>query len=165
MRALRDEHRFGADDVSSIRVRASAKVVSHHAAREAQDVMALQYSGPFCVAIAIIDDVDDPLAFGERALRNPQVHALACKVTCETWRDAPSGWASEILITLRDGRTLERANDDFLGTPTRPMSSAQLRAKFLRCAGTFAHAEPLLKQLEAITSVPDVAALPLAKAG
>src|SRR5688572_17302003 len=68
VRALRDEHRFSADDVSVIRVGASAKVVGLHAAREAQDIMALQYSVPFCVAIALIDDVDDPLAFGERAL-------------------------------------------------------------------------------------------------
>jgi len=165
VRALRDEHRFGADDVSAIRVRASAKVVSHHAAREAQDVMALQYSVPFCVAIALIDNVEDPLAFSERALRNPEVHALARKIVCETWPDAPSSWASEVRIALRDGRTLERTNDDFLGTPTRPLSSAQLRAKFLRCAGAFAHAERLLEQLEAIASVPDVAALPLANPG
>ena len=162
VRALRDEHRIAADDVSAIRVRASAKVVSHHAAHEAGDVMALQYSVPFCVAIALVDDVDDPLAFGERALGNPQVHALARKVVCEAWPDAPSGWASEVRIALRDGRTLERDNDDFLGTPTRPLSSAQLRAKFLLCAGEFAHAQALLEQLEAIASVPDVATLPLA---
>jgi 2-methylcitrate dehydratase PrpD len=42
VRSLRAEHGFGADDVSSIRVRASAKVVSHHAAHEAHDLMALQ---------------------------------------------------------------------------------------------------------------------------
>jgi 2-methylcitrate dehydratase PrpD len=162
VRALRAEHGFSADDVSAIRVRASAKVVSHHSSHEAQDVMALQYSVPFCVAIALLDDVDDPLAFSDRALRNPQLHALARKVACETWPDAPSSWASEIRIELRDGRALERANDDFLGTPSRPLSSAQLRAKFLRCASGFAHAEPLLERLEAIASVPDVAALPLA---
>src|SRR5258708_7860911 len=123
VRALRDEHRIAADDVSAIRVRAGAKVVSHHAAHEAADVMALQYSVPFCVAIALVDDVDDPLAFGERALGNPQVHALARKVVCdkvecESGPDAPSSWASEGQIALRDGRTLERHNDDFLGTPT-----------------------------------------------
>jgi 2-methylcitrate dehydratase PrpD len=56
VRALCDEHRFTAADVSSIRVRASAKVVSHHSAREAQDVMAMQYSVPFCVAVALLDD-------------------------------------------------------------------------------------------------------------
>jgi 2-methylcitrate dehydratase PrpD len=162
VRALRDEHHIAADDVSAIRVRANAKVVSHHAAHEAKDVMALQYSVPFCVAIALVDDVDDPLAFGERALSNPQVHALARKVACEAWPDAPSSWASAVRIALRDGRTLERDNDDFLGTPTRPLSSEQLRAKFLRCAGQFAHAQPLLEQLEAIASVVDVATLPLA---
>ena len=165
VRALRDEHRFGADDVSEIRVRASAKVVSHHAAREAKDVMGLQYSVPLCIAVALVDDIDDPLAFGERALRNPQIHALAGKVGCETWPDSPSSWASEIRIALRDGRVLERANDDFPGTPTRPLSGLELRAKFLRCAGAFAHAERLLEQLEGMASVADVAALPLAHPG
>ena len=160
VRALRDEHRFTAADVFSVRVRASAKVVSHHSSREAQDVMAMQYSVPFCVAIALLDDVDDPLAFGERALRNAEVHALARKVTCEPWPDAPSGWASEVQIKLRDGRTLERAENDFLGTPARPLSSSQLRAKLLRCARAFAHAKPLLQQLEAIAGLPDVAMLP-----
>jgi len=81
---------------------------------------------------------------------------------CETGPDAPSSWASDVRITLRDGRMLERHNDDFLGTPTRPLSSAQLRAKFLRCAGGFPHAPALLEQLEGIASMPDVATLPLA---
>ena len=160
VRALRDEHRISAADVSSIRVLASAKVASHHSSREAQDVMAMQYSVPFCVAIALLDDVDDPLAFGDRALRNAEVHALARKVTCEPWPDAPSGWASEVQIKLRDGRTLERAENDFLGTPARPLSSSQLRAKLLRCAGAFAHSKPLLQQLEAIAGLPNVAMLP-----
>jgi 2-methylcitrate dehydratase PrpD len=57
--------------------------------------MALQYSVPFCVAVTL-DDVYDPLAFGDRRLRNPAVHTLARKVTCEPWPEAPSSWASEI---------------------------------------------------------------------
>ena len=124
--------------------------------------MALQYSVPFCLAVALVDDADDPLAFGERALRNPRVHALAGKIVCEAWPDAPSGWASDLRITLRDGRALQRDNDDFPGTPTRPLSAPQLRQKFLRCAGQFPHAQALLEQLEAVASVPDVATLPLA---
>jgi hypothetical protein len=82
-------------------------------------------------------------------------------VSCESWRDAPSGWASEIRITLRDGRTLERAEDDFPGTPTKPLSGPQLRAKFLRCAGAFPHAQFLLEELAGIAGVRDVTALPL----
>src|SRR5204862_292299 len=83
-------------------------------------------------------------------------HALAGKVVCEVWPDAPSGWASDLRITLRDGRVLQRDNDDFPGTPTRPLSAPQLRQKFLRCAGQFPHAQALLEQLEAISRVPDV---------
>ena len=112
----------------------------------------MQYSVPLCVAVALVDDADDPMAFGERALRNPAVHALAQKITCESWKDAPSGWASEVHVTLRDGRTLQRAEDDFPGTPTRALSAAQLRAKFLRCGG----GEALLEELERIATVPDV---------
>ena len=160
-RALREEHRFNADEVSAICVRASAKVVSQHAARTALDVMAVQYSVPFCVAIALLDDADDPFAFGERALGNRQIAALAAKVVCETWPEAPSAWASDVRITLRDGRTVQRANDDFLGTPTRPLSREQLQAKFLRCAGSYAHAQPLLEQLQGIATVADVAMLSL----
>ena len=160
-RALRDEHRFVPGQIAAIRVRASAKVLSHHGSHEAKGVMALQYSVPYCVAIALSDDADDPHAFGERALANPQVHTLARTVVCEPWPDAPSGWASEVHITLRDGRALERANDDFPGTPTRPLSAAELGEKFLRCARDFAHATALLEQLQAIATVPDVVALPL----
>jgi 2-methylcitrate dehydratase PrpD len=158
VRALRERNGLRAEDVAAITVRASAKVASHHSAREAGDVMAMQYSVPFCVAIALLDDVDDPLAFGERALRNPQVHALAAKVTCES---GLAGWASDVRVELRDGRALSCASDDFLGTPSQPLSAAQLAAKFLRCAGKFAHAQSLLAKLEAIADVRDVAELPL----
>jgi 2-methylcitrate dehydratase PrpD len=158
VRALRDKHGFGADDVAAVRVRASDKVVSHHASQVAHDVMAVQYNVPLCVAIALADDVDDPLAFGDRALANPRIHAVARQVVCEPGH---SGWASEVEIRLHDGRVFSRANDDFLGTPTRPLSSAQLEDKFLRCAREFPHAKALLAQLQQIASVRDVAALPL----
>lgn len=161
VRALRDEHGFGASDVAGVRVRASAKVVSHHAATVAGDVMAMQYSVPYCVAIALVDDVTDPRAFGERALGNADVHRLAARVACETWPESPSGWASDVHVTLRDGRTVQRSYDDFLGTPTHPLSAAQLRAKFLSCARGFPQASALLGGLESIASLGDVATLPL----
>jgi 2-methylcitrate dehydratase PrpD len=72
-----------------------------------------------------------------------------------------SGWASEVTIRLRDGRELEAAADDFKGTPTLPMSAQELRGKFLRCAGGYAHAESLLAQLEAIALLADVRELEL----
>jgi 2-methylcitrate dehydratase PrpD len=64
-------------------------------------------------------------------------------------------------ITLKDGRTLVRAVDDFPGTPSMPLSDDALRDKYRRCAAGFGPAERLLTQLERIDSLPDVRALEL----
>jgi hypothetical protein len=82
-------------------------------------------------------------------------------VRCEALQPARGGWASEIAITLKDGRVLTRAEDDFPGTPTSPLDDAGLRAKYLRCAGDFAQAGELLEQLTTLESIRDVRALAL----
>jgi 2-methylcitrate dehydratase PrpD len=159
--SLRRDHAFGGDDVASVVVRASGKVVSHHADREPSDTMAAQYSVPYCVAVALCGDPMDPAMFGETCLYDPRIRALTRKVRCEAL-DTPNGWASEIDIALEDGRHLRAAADDFPGTPTMPLGDDALRAKFHRCAGDFAHRDALLEQLEHIASVSDVRELALA---
>jgi 2-methylcitrate dehydratase PrpD len=114
---------FADDDVAGALVRASAKVVSHHAEREPADTMAAQYSVPWCVAVALCDDPMDPAAYGERGLQDERIRELCRAVRCEPLAGA-RGWASEVELTLRDGRVLTRAVDDFPGTPTMPLSTA-----------------------------------------
>ena len=160
--ALRREHRFVAADVASVVVRASGKVVSHHADTEPADTMAAQYSVPWCVAVALLRDPMDPESFGAHALADAGLRALCRAVRCEPMTPARGGWASEIAIALKDGRVLTRAGDDFPGTPTSPLDDAGLRAKYLRCARDFPQAERLLAQLMDIDSVRDVRTLALA---
>jgi 2-methylcitrate dehydratase PrpD len=159
--ALRRDHRFGGDDVAAVLVRASPKVVSHHSEHEPSDTMAAQYSVPYCVAVALCADPMDPAMYGEAGLNDARIRALTRTVRCEPL-DKPNGWASEIEIVLRDGRTLRAAANDFPGTPTMPLSDDDLRAKFRRCARGLDHTEALLEQLEHIESVPDVRQLALA---
>ena len=158
--ALRREHGLRGDDVESVVVRASEKVVSHHADREPADTMAAQYSVPYCVAVALLDDPMDATAFGERGLRDPRIRALCRAVRCEALTEG-RGWASEVALRLRDGRVLTRAADDFPGTPTMPLTQDALRDKFRRCAGGFPNAGRLLAQLERIESLQDVRELAL----
>jgi 2-methylcitrate dehydratase PrpD len=159
--ALSREHGFGPEDVASVVVRASEKVVTHHADTEPGDTMAAQYSVPWCVAVGLRADPMDPESFGARALADPALRALCRAVRCETMVPARGGWASEIAITLKDGRVLTRAEDDFPGTPTSPLDDAGLRAKYRRCAGDFRHTEQLLEQLTAIESIADIRTLAL----
>ena len=159
--ALRREHGFGRDDVESIVVRASAKVASHHADREPTDTMAAQYSVPWCVAVGVRDDPMDPTAFGSRGLNDAGLRALCRAVRCEAASEG-RGWASEVTLQLRDGRMLTRAEDDFPGTPTMPLTQDALRDKYRRCAGDFGAAERLLAQLEQIESIGNLRELALA---
>jgi hypothetical protein len=103
----------------------------------------------------------DPTAFGERGLDDPGLRALCRAVRCEAASEG-RGWASEVTLRLRDGRTLTRAEDDFPGTPTKPLTQDALRDKYRRCAGDFGAAERLLAQLERIESIGNVRELALA---
>lgn len=158
---LRREHGFTGDDVAAVIVRASAKVVAQHADPEPADTMAAQYSVPYCIAVALLDDPMEPTAFGARGRDDARIRALCRTVRCEPHDGARGAWASEIELRLRDGRVLVRAEDDFPGTPTMPLAAEALRAKYRRCAAGFADGERLLAQLEAIESLPDVRALAL----
>ena len=144
-------------------MRASAKVVSHHADTEPADTMAAQYSVPWCVAVGLRADPMDPESFGTHALNDPRLRALCRAVRCEAMAAGAlrGGWASEVALTLKDGRVLTRAEDDFPGTPTSPLSTPALREKYLRCAGDFEGAAHLLAQLEQVDTLPDVRALAL----
>ena len=162
--ALRREQGFDGSEVERVVVRASAKVLARHADRAPSDTMAAQYSVPFCVAVALFDDALDPAAFLERGLADARVRGMCARIVLESL-DAAAGtrsaWASEVVVRLADGREFTRAADDFKGTPSSPLSEQELRAKYLRCAGSFGAAAALLSQLEAIDQVPDVRMLAL----
>jgi 2-methylcitrate dehydratase PrpD len=160
--ALRGTHGFDGHDVRQVIVRASAKVLSHHSNHDPADTMAAQYSVPFCVAVALLDDPMDPEAFLDRGLGDASLRALCRQVEMNVLDDDTSKrstWASEVTIRLNDGREFIRAADDFEGTPTSPLSAQALRHKYLRCANLFEPATLPLQQLECIESLPDVRAM------
>jgi 2-methylcitrate dehydratase PrpD len=161
--ALRAEYRFDAGDVAHVTVLGSAKMLSHHADRNPMDTMAAQYSVPYCVALGICDDPHDPSAYMERGLADAVIRRVSTDIECAVLPDdgrKRSSWASEVRITLKDGRELVHAADDFKGTCTMPLTAQELREKFHRCAPDFA-ADRLLDQLESIESVGDVRTLAL----
>ncbi len=99
--------------------------------RRPTQVVEAQFSLPFLVATA--------LTLGRVGISNvarvdhPAVLALSDRMQAEVRADAPAGWA-RIMVRRTDGRSdcLETTSPS--GSPERPLSEAQLHAKFRDCA-------------------------------
>ena len=121
----------------------------------------------FTVAAALVHGSVTLESFSGAALSDPDVLALAARVT---FNEVP-GWGREraasgrVSIRLKDGRTFEAGHEVALGHPSRPMSEAALRAKFIDCAGRAAQpiprdrAERLADAILSIETMTSVAAL------
>jgi 2-methylcitrate dehydratase PrpD len=158
LRCVIDDHGFAGEDIAEIAVDASAKVVSHHSDPNPGDIMLAQYSVPFCLAIASYYDPRDPDVFCDRTAADPRVRDLAQRVRVSA-DEGRKGWSARIVVSLRDGRRFEDAQQTFLGCPETPLSDEQLRFKFDRLCRDV-HLKPGLfddlMRLETLPSLADI---------
>ena len=166
LQELRAENNFSGDDVAALTIHARHKVLSHHDIREPRDVAGAQYSVPFCSAIALYYDVNDPMAFSEAALNDARIRALALKLkVVEMGHDEKGGaWSSRVAVELKDGRRFERFAEEFKGTPASPLSAEELQTKFMRMAGAHKPAAALHAQLTALETIADCRTLAIGTA-
>lgn len=156
---LKSEHGFSAADVDHIDVATSEKVLSHHNILEPNDIAGAQYSLPFCLGVALVRDPNDPKSFLADPHADPQIQAVARKVRLSLNPDslAPgASLATRMKVVLTDGRTFEIARRDFKGTPSNPMSEAELDRKFLTLSEAQGEAESR-RQLGALHRLPELA--------
>ena len=135
VRELMEEHGFSGADVAALTVLGGEKLVSHHNIPEPGDMMLAQYSVPFCVALSLFRDPDDPANFTDDARSDPAIRDMARRIEVavqESSNRPGMGWASTVHVTLHDGRRLTRAAENFTGTPKTPLSPTELEAKFRR---------------------------------
>lgn len=163
LQELRAEHGFDGEAVKALVIHARHKVLSHHDIREPRDVAGAQYSVPFCAAIALYYDVNDPLAFSETALNDARVRTLAKQLKVVEMGEAEKGgaWVTRVEVELKDGRRFERFAEEFKGTPASPLSTEELKTKFMRMAGAHSRAAQLHEQLTALENVADCRTLAL----
>jgi 2-methylcitrate dehydratase PrpD len=122
-----------ASDIESITIEVGKKELTRHDIRDPKDVMIGQYSVPFCVALALTGDADDPRTFRDAEVNDPDIRALMARIKLMpmTLSPPPSPIASVTTIKTKEGRTLKATVAGFKGTPEDPLSTAELRAKFL----------------------------------
>jgi 2-methylcitrate dehydratase PrpD len=104
--------------------------------RRPTQVVEAQFSLPFLIATAL---TLGRVGIGDVArVDHAPVLALAARIEGTVREDAPAGWA-QIRVQRIDGRSHTLATTTPSGSPEKPLSDAQLRAKFRDCAANAAH--------------------------
>lgn len=163
---LKAKHGLSGDDVAGIAIAGNEKTVTQHAINEPKDMTMMQYSVPFCVAIALYKDPLDPWVFSEATLNDPKIRALARGATVESLKTSGSTLSPACRVTLRlkNGKEVSAEGQDHKGTPTMPLSRAELLEKFLKLTAhrDCAKAERLFSQLAEAEKVTDFSTLDFA---
>ena len=129
---LTQQNGFDPRDVRDITVAGIEKLVTHHAIYQPKDLMAAQYSIPFCVALSLYCDPKDPESFTEKRISDEKILTMMRKVHLRVDPEIEKkGWdrAARVTLSLRDGRRPSVLVVHFKGTPHNPMSRSELEEK------------------------------------
>jgi 2-methylcitrate dehydratase PrpD len=130
---LRAEHDLGPADIESIDGYVHDYVRTTTGLTEPRTGLEGKFSIYHVLAVALADGAALPDQFSDERVADPAVAALRERVHVHT-DDAAHKDSARVVLTLRDGRTLERHVAHNLGTPDNPMSDGQLEEKFIGLA-------------------------------
>lgn len=131
---LRNEHTLKASDIESIALKAHPLVLELTGKKTPQTGLEGKFSVYHSSAVAVIYGAAGEAEYSDEVVRDPQVIALRDRVTAES---APGVHEDQVHITMRlkDGRVLEKFVEHAIGSVDKPMSDADLEAKFRAFAG------------------------------
>ncbi len=94
---------------------------------------AAKFSTPFCMALGFIHGDVGLGAFTEEAAHDPQVRALAAKISyrIDPGNPYPRAFTGHLRATLSDGTTIEERQPHFRGGAQEPLTAAEIEAKFV----------------------------------
>lgn len=130
---LRAEHGLTAGDVASVDAYVHDYVKTTTGLAAPRTGLQGKFSIYHVLAVALADGAALLDQFTDERLADPTVTALRNRIHVHT-DDAQSKDSARVVVTLRDGRTLERHIAHNLGTPDNPMSDRQLEDKFIGLA-------------------------------
>jgi 2-methylcitrate dehydratase len=97
------------------------------------------HSLPYVVARALLDGEITDKSYSDMKLADPTIKALLAKtkavVDPALSAMFPVKQANRVTVVLTTGETLTEQVDDFAGSPTNPLSRADVEAKFWRTVG------------------------------
>jgi 2-methylcitrate dehydratase PrpD len=126
---LRREHTLTADQIARIDLRVHPLVLELTGKKAPQTGLESKFSVYFAAALAIVKGSAGTRDFSDDNARDPSIAALRDRVTA-TIDPAIKEDQVRATVTLKDGRTLETFVEHVVGSSERPMSDADLEAKF-----------------------------------
>jgi len=126
---LTRENGLTPDEIERVDLTVSPLVLELTGKRSPKSGLESKFSVYHAAAVGIIHGAAGETQFSDEVVRDPQVIALRDRVFA-TEDGAIGRTEARVSIRLRDGRRLERHVEHALGTLERPMSDADLEAKF-----------------------------------
>ncbi len=163
------EHRLTPDAIEAVELTVSPLVLDLTGNKAPQTGLEGKFSVYHAVSAAIIHGAAGEAQFSEACVRDPRVVAVRNRVSAKV-DPAIGRTEARVTIRTRDGRVFNRHVEHALGTLARPMSDADLEAKFRGLAGEVlpvAQVDEIIKLCWQLPALPDAgslarAAVPLA---
>ncbi|MSP78121.1 MAG: MmgE/PrpD family protein [Dehalococcoidia bacterium] len=158
---LRNEYKLKAGDIEGIALRVHPLVLELTGKKTPQVGLEGKFSVFHSAAVAIIHGEGGEDVYSDACVRDPQVTALRDRVSAVVDKSVHED-AAHIAIKLKDGRTLDKHVEHAIGSLARPMSDADLEAKFRKFAKgilSAAETDALVKLCWSIGTLKDAGAL------
>jgi len=130
---LRNEHKLKAADVEGIALKVHPLVLELTGKKTPQVGLEGKFSVYHSAAVAIIHGEGGEDVYSDACVRDPEVTTLRDKISAEVDKSVHED-AAYIAIRLKDGRVLTKHVEHAIGSLARPMSDADLEAKFRKFA-------------------------------
>jgi 2-methylcitrate dehydratase PrpD len=126
---LRNQYKLTADQVDRIELKVHPLVLELTGKKTPQTGLEGKFSIYYAAALAIAQGVVGEQQFSDRLVRDPALVALRDRVTAII-DPAIKEDQVRIAVALKDGRKLDKFVEHAAGSKDRPMSDADLEAKF-----------------------------------
>jgi len=126
---LRNEHKLKAGDIESISARVHPLVLELTGKKTPRTGLEGKFSVYHSAAVGVIHGAAGEEQYSDKVVRDPQVITLRDKVTATVENGVHEDQA-HISIRLKSGKVLEKYVEHAVGSLGRPMSDADLEAKF-----------------------------------
>jgi 2-methylcitrate dehydratase PrpD len=154
--ALRNQYSLTPAQIDKIELRVHPLVLELTGKKTPQTGLEGKFSVYFAAALAIAKGAAGEKEFSDALVRDPAIVALRDRVTTVVDRSIGEEQV-RVVVTLKDGRRLEKYIEHVTGSVKNPMTDAALEAKFLDLAGGVLPAAQARKVLDLCWNVEKLA--------